>query len=522
MRIHVLQHVLFEGPAAIAEWAETHGHDLTTTHRYAGEALPDFEEFDFLVVLGGPMNIHDDADHAWLPNERAFIRAAIESGKIVLGICLGAQLIAHALGARVYAGPEKEIGWYQISLTEAAQDGLFIGYAPRFSALHWHGDTFDLPADATHLARSAAYENQAFLWGDRVLALQFHLEATGESVELLTEHCAAELAPGRWVQSAEQMLAADREFNQIHRALYGLLDRLAAQHGRPVTVPQNGPGVGPQRAEPGGGEPKVGAPVNSGQSMEAVTNPMKPTKPAPEQYPRPDIERDAKRVPRQYITFSFYKLDPAWRHLPADEQEKGKAEWCGVVRRYQEGGTVVVPYSCVGIRADHDVLLWRIDYDMANLQKMQTELSRTGLGKYLLPSLSFLSMSKRSVYVDKINPEHEEQRMYIAPGRGKFIFVYPFVKSREWYLLSPQTRQGIMDEHIQVGVKYPSIKLNTTYSFGLDDQDFVVAFEGDYPEDFLDLVMELRETDGSRYTVRDTPIITGVLGTLEETVDTLG
>lgn len=231
---------------------------------------------------------------------------------------------------------------------------------------------------------------------------------------------------------------------------------------------------------------------------------------------------NVERQPRQFITFSFYKLDPAWRRLPAAERSRGKAEFAAVVQEFQAGGTVIVPYSCVGLRADHDVLLWRIDYQLERLQQMSTALARTGLGLYLNPSLSFLSLSKRSVYVDKINPEHEELRGTIKPGRGKYIFVYPFVKTRDWYLLHKQVRQGIMDEHIAVGNKYPSVKLNTTYSFGLDDQDFVVAFEGDAPQDFLDLVMELRETEGSRYTVRDTPIITGVLGTLEAVLDTLG
>lgn len=244
-------------------------------------------------------------------------------------------------------------------------------------------------------------------------------------------------------------------------------------------------------------------------------------KPTTSPFPLPE-DATKERTPRQFITFSYYKLDPAWLLLPEAERAQGKDEWIAAVQEFSTSGTVVVPYSCVGLRAEHDILLWRIDYKLERLQQMQTAINKTGLGKYLQPSLSFLSMSKRSVYVDKINPEHEELRTHIKPGRGKFIFVYPFVKSREWYLLHSQTRQGIMDEHIQIGVKYTSIKLNTTYSFGLDDQDFVVAFEGDYPEDFLDLVMELRESDGSKYTVRDTPIITGVQGTLEEVIETLG
>lgn len=235
----------------------------------------------------------------------------------------------------------------------------------------------------------------------------------------------------------------------------------------------------------------------------------------------PPIKPDSERTPRQYITFSFYRLDPAFRHLSAEEQAKGRAEWVEVAAKFANSGTVVVPYSCVGLRAEHDILLWRIDYEPERLQQMQAELSHTGLGKYLLPSLSLFSMSKRSTYVDKIDPSHDEVRTTIKPGRGKYIFVYPFVKSREWYLLHKQTRQGIMDEHIEIGNKYPSVKLNTTYSFGIDDQDFVVAFEGDYIEDFVDLVMELRESDGSKYTVRDTPIITGIKGTLESVIATL-
>ena len=153
---------------------------------------------------------------------------------------------------------------------------------------------------------------------------------------------------------------------------------------------------------------------------------------------------------------------------------------------------------------------------------MTTKLRQTGLGAYLTVVTSYLSMTKRSIYQDMFNPEHEEDRTHIIPGKAKYLFIYPFVKKREWYLLTKFTRQGIMDEHIFVGNKYPSVKLNTTYSFGIDDFEFVVAIETDYPQDFLDLVMDLRETEGSRFTEKDTPIFTCIATSLEDAVNSLG
>ncbi len=235
----------------------------------------------------------------------------------------------------------------------------------------------------------------------------------------------------------------------------------------------------------------------------------------------PATPTDAERVPRQFISFFFFKVDAEFRRLPEAEQAAAREEYAAVVNKYKEGGTIVVPYSTIGVKSNCDFFLWRIDYKLETLQQMQAELNRTILGKYTTPTYSLLSMSKKSVYVDKINPEHDNTRSTIRPGRGKFIFVYPFVKTREWYLLHSATRQGIMDEHIQIGNKYPTVKVNTTYSFGLDDQDFVVAFEGDYPEDFVDLVMALRETDSSLYTERDTPFYTGVMGKIEDVLATL-
>lgn len=233
--------------------------------------------------------------------------------------------------------------------------------------------------------------------------------------------------------------------------------------------------------------------------------------------------QEGKEVKRQYVNFSFYKLDPAFCRLPKAEQEKGKKEFLAVLEEYDNGDKMILlSYTMVGIRADVDIMLWRISYELEEFQRMTTKLRQTGLGAYMNVTMSYLSMTKRSMYQDMFNPEHEEDRTHIIPGKAKYLFIYPFVKKREWYLLTKFTRQGIMDEHIYVGNKYPSVKLNTTYSFGIDDFEFVVAFETDYPQDFLDLVMDLRETEGSRFTERDTPIFTCIATSLEDAVNSLG
>ncbi len=225
---------------------------------------------------------------------------------------------------------------------------------------------------------------------------------------------------------------------------------------------------------------------------------------------------------RQYVNFGYYKVDPAWRRLPKDERDAGKQEFIRSIEEYI-GKVIVVPYSTVGIRGDCDFLLWRISYELELFQEMSSKMLATGLGQYLTTPYSYLSMTKRSVYVDNhVHEGQESRRLKITPGRAKYIFVYPFEKTRDWYLLTKAARQGMMDEHIEIGHRYPSVKLNTTYSFGLDDQEFVVAFETDSPEDFLDLVMALREAEGSRYTKRDIPIFTCIMKNLKELVDTLG
>jgi GMP synthase-like glutamine amidotransferase len=228
MRIRCLQHVPFEGPAAIADWAADRGHSLAITHLYRGDGPPSPDAFDRLVVLGGPMGVGDEAEHRWLPAEKELLRRSVDAGKSVVGICLGAQLLAEVLGGRVYRGAHKEIGWFPIELTDPALAcPAFAGLPRRLEVFHWHGDTFDLPVGALHLAASEACVNQAFCYGDRVLGLQFHLESTPESVRAIMTNCADEIVPAAWVQDAERMLGVGNDaFAAINATLFVLLDRL--------------------------------------------------------------------------------------------------------------------------------------------------------------------------------------------------------------------------------------------------------------------------------------------------------
>jgi chlorite dismutase len=242
------------------------------------------------------------------------------------------------------------------------------------------------------------------------------------------------------------------------------------------------------------------------------------------QNPEAGVSTPKRPVAYQYVSFLFYKLDPAWRRLPQTERELGKKEFAQVVEEYTKDRKqfMVMTYSTMGTRGDTDFMMWRIGYSLEFMQEFTAKLLATKLGNYLTTPYSYLAITKRSIYVDKINPEHEEQRLRIIPGKAKYLFMYPFVKTPEWYLLTKHTRQGMMDEHIIVGNKYPSVKLNTTYSFGLDDQEFSLAFETDKPEDFVNLLMDLRETQGRLYTLRDTPIFTCVNRGLKETLELLG
>jgi chlorite dismutase len=227
------------------------------------------------------------------------------------------------------------------------------------------------------------------------------------------------------------------------------------------------------------------------------------------------------RLPRQFVNFTFYRARPEWRMLDQAERDRSKEEFVNAVDGFRRD-LLIHTYSLVGLRTNAEFMVWRIGYSLDPIQEMTARLNHTLMGHYLEATQSFLSMTKRSMYIDKDNPEHVEDRLHIVPGRSKYLFVYPFVKTREWYTRSAEQRQEMMDEHIRIGSKYRSVKLHTTYSFGLDDQEFVVAFETDEPSDFLDLVQELRETKASSFTLRDTPMFTCRQRTLAECLDALG
>jgi chlorite dismutase len=229
---------------------------------------------------------------------------------------------------------------------------------------------------------------------------------------------------------------------------------------------------------------------------------------------------EAPQQRREYVRFAFHKVGVAWRNLPEGERAAGVEEVVSLVGRYAEG-MMVRPYSTVGTRADSDLCFWTASHELDSIQDFARDFNRTALGRHSENTQSFLSMTKRSIYLE--NHSHPgQERLHIKPSRARYVFVYPFVKTRQWYLLPKAERQRVMDEHIGIGHKYPSVKINTTYSFGLDDQDFVVAFETNEPADFLDLVMDLRETESSLFTVRDTPIFTCVAKPLEDVLRDLG
>ncbi len=220
-----------------------------------------------------------------------------------------------------------------------------------------------------------------------------------------------------------------------------------------------------------------------------------------------NTQREADRNPRQYLNYAFYKLDPAFRRLPREERLAYADEFRDVIKRWSDRDDLILrTYSLVGLRGDCDIMFWRIAFDLALFQRMQAEINSSCLGGYLTQPYNYLSLQRRSQYVNRI--EGSGHGLELLPGQGKYLFVYPFVKTRAWYNLSPHARQGMMDEHINASLPFKGVRLNTSYSYGIDDQEFVVAFDSDYPQEFVDLVTRLRHTEASLYTQQDTPAFT--------------
>src|SRR5918997_1757753 len=236
---------------------------------------------------------------------------------------------------------------------------------------------------------------------------------------------------------------------------------------------------------------------------------------------RPREQQAAEeRLPAQYINYVFFKLAPEWRRLPDEERERGKKEFLAVAEEH--GNNMLLrSFSLLGLRSDADFMLWRIGYDLDAFEEMTSALLKSGLGKYLSAAYSYFGLARRSIYVGEHTPGFENRR-YIVPGEGDYLFVYPFVKTRAWYRLPLEERQRMMDEHMQIGRKHYPIKNNTAYCFGIDDYEFILSFEAESPEKFQDLMMELRESEASAYTELDTPIFTCRRRNLPEILQNLG
>jgi chlorite dismutase len=229
---------------------------------------------------------------------------------------------------------------------------------------------------------------------------------------------------------------------------------------------------------------------------------------------------------RQYIRYLFYKARPGWRQLSPEARAAARADLLAALEPFAERLPVLRAFSTLGTRADADFMLWMVTERLEDFQDLHAAVLRSGMGAHLDTPYSYLAMTRRSQYVDRHvhanGEEGEGRRTRVKPTGRRYLFVYPMVKKRPWYRLSREERQHAMDEHIRVGHEFPRVKINTSYSFGLDDQEFVVAFETDYPADFLDLVERLRGGEASAYTERETPIFTCIAGSIAEVLELLG
>lgn len=226
-RLHVLQHVPFEDAANIGVWAREQGWTVASTRLYRDETLPPPETIDWLAIMGGPMNIYEHERYPWLVTEKAWIKQVIEAGKTVIGVCLGAQLIADVLGGEVTRNTHTEIGWFPVTKTEAGRADLRLAGLPEtFETFHWHGDSFSIPPGAVHLAASEACPNQIFRYGERVLGMQCHLDYSAASLQAMVEHCSDELIDAPFIQTDSAVLIDTQRAKNLKQSLYAVLDAL--------------------------------------------------------------------------------------------------------------------------------------------------------------------------------------------------------------------------------------------------------------------------------------------------------
>ncbi|MGB8217824.1 MAG: type 1 glutamine amidotransferase [Candidatus Methanoperedens sp.] len=232
MRIHSLEHEPFEGLANIEVWAKKRGHTISRTLLFNNEELPEMNDFDWLVIMGGSMNIYEEEKYPWLEEEKNFIAEAIAGKKIVLGVCLGSQLIADVLGGRVSKNKYTEIGWFPVSLTTDAKNSpVFSKFPDGFAAFHWHGDTFKIPPGAVRIAESEACANQIFEYG-RVIGLQFHIEYSVDSINLMLKNCEEEIVDGKFIQKPDEIASHISNVLEINKLLNLLLDNIELEFGK--------------------------------------------------------------------------------------------------------------------------------------------------------------------------------------------------------------------------------------------------------------------------------------------------
>lgn len=233
MKIHAILHASFETVGTISNWAKDNDHSLTLTHSYANEELPELHDFDFLIIMGGPQSPSQQNQYPYLTAEITLIQEAINAHKLIFGFCLGAQLIAEALGAKTLKSPEKEVGIFPITLTKAGkEDPLLQSFGNSFNVIHWHNDMPGIPKDALLLASSLGCPHQAFRYKNHVYGFQFHMEITQDNAKTMSIHCPNDLIPSKFTQTQEALLNSD--FSSINHKMHLILDRFTNNIPQPI------------------------------------------------------------------------------------------------------------------------------------------------------------------------------------------------------------------------------------------------------------------------------------------------